>query len=88
MAMVKRPVAFTAVVSSVTTSQGAASEVDKRNVLYKTAINELGLDEFESESDDEHTPPASPGFGYWGNSCTGNIQEIDVSGPSTNGMKK
>jgi len=80
MVMVKRPVAFTALVSSVTTSQGAASEVDKRNILYKAAINALGLDEFDSESDDEPIPPASPGFGYWGNSCAGNIQAINVAG--------
>jgi len=80
MAMVKRPVAFTAIVSSVTTSQGAASEVDKRNNLYKAAIRALGLDEFDSESDDEHTLPASPGFGYVGNSGAGNLQEINVAG--------
>jgi hypothetical protein len=65
---------------SVTTSQGAASEVDKRNILFKAAINALGLDECDSESDDEHTLPAWPGFGYLGNSGARNIQEINVAG--------
>jgi hypothetical protein len=79
MAMVKRPIAFTAIVSSVTTSQWAASEVDKRNNLYKAAIRALGLDEFDSESDDEHTLPSSPGCGYLRNSAAGNLQEINVA---------
>ncbi len=80
MAMVKHPVAFTAIVLSVTTSQGGAYEVDKRHNLYKSAIRAMGLDEFDSESDDDHTLPASPGFGYLGNSGAGNIQEINVAG--------
>lgn len=60
MAIVNRPVAFTAIISSVTTSQAVASDVDQRNNTYKATINALGLDEFDSDSDDELSPPELP----------------------------
>jgi hypothetical protein len=60
MAIVNRPVAFTAIISSVTTSQAVASDVDQRNNTYKATINALGLDELDSDSDDELSPPELP----------------------------
>ena len=49
MATVRRPVAFTA---NIVSTQGPASDFDNR--LLKAAWRALGLDEYDSDSDEEH----------------------------------
>jgi hypothetical protein len=65
IATVRRPVAFTA---NILSTQGSDSDSDNRRL--KAAWRVLGLDQFDSDSDEEHSLPALPVFSYW-DSCAG-----------------
>jgi hypothetical protein len=60
MATVRRPVAFTA---NILPTQGPASDSDNR--LLKAAWRALGLDQYDSDSEGEHSPPGLPVFSCW-----------------------